>query len=148
MLEITGRQRVHAVIVCACIEHERQQHCVVDRRDVDADIGEDGQVVFDVLANFEDGVVFKDGFESGDGIFELDLLGGGGFEHVPCPVGIDMGERDIAGFIRGCGQRDTNKLCGDRIKTICFGVYGEDASVAGAFDPVVKTGKRGDGFIG
>ena len=49
MAEMFFRELVEAVIVASGIEHIRDQHRVVDRRDVDAAAGEDEAVVLDVL---------------------------------------------------------------------------------------------------
>jgi len=46
-------QLVHAVAMLAGIEHEGEQHGVVDRADLDVVAAEHGHVVFDVLADLQ-----------------------------------------------------------------------------------------------
>ena len=73
--EVEFGEFVHAVIVLAGFKDERDQHGVVDWRDGDAAALEDREIVFDVLADLEDGGVFQDRLQRGDGVVQFDLVG-------------------------------------------------------------------------
>jgi len=62
MAEVAGRQIVHAMVPAPGIERVRQQHRVVERRDVrHAVAAQHDQIVFEVLADLEDGRVGEQG---------------------------------------------------------------------------------------
>ncbi len=115
MFEVAFRQRVHAVIVLAGIQDIGEQHRVIDGRDIDLVRGEDREVVFDVLADLEDGRVFEHRFQRAQGIRHANLAGRIRAKHVAVTgiVRIDMGERDVAGLVGGQGERDPDKICDD-----------------------------------
>ena len=71
--EVEFRQRVHAVAVEPAVEHIRQHHGVVNRRDGDAEPGQDLHVVLDVLPHLEDCRVPQKGGQQGQGLERRDL---------------------------------------------------------------------------
>ena len=74
MAEVKLGQLVHAVAVQPAFEDVGDQHGIVDGRDVDAVAGEDGHVVFGVLADLQDGGVFEQDLEFGEGLAAIELF--------------------------------------------------------------------------
>jgi hypothetical protein len=72
--EVEFGKFIHAVIVLASLQHEGQQHGVVDRPHIDAEAAEDRHVVLDVLPDLEDGAVFQQVFEQFQSGRHVDLL--------------------------------------------------------------------------
>jgi hypothetical protein len=52
-------QRVHAVLTASPVERVREQHRVVERRDVDAVLFHHQQVILDVLPDLQNARIFK-----------------------------------------------------------------------------------------
>jgi hypothetical protein len=75
VVEIALGEVVQAVAVLAAVEHEGQQHRVVDRRDPDAVLLEHVEVVLDVVADLEHARVLEQGPELLDHGLERELVG-------------------------------------------------------------------------
>ena len=73
LAEIELGQLVHAVVVLAGVEHEGQQHGVVDRADLDAVAAQHAHVVLDVLADLQHRGVFQQRLQLVDHRLEREL---------------------------------------------------------------------------
>ena len=84
MAEVAFGESVHAVRVAAAVEHIREQHRIVEWRDLDAVVLHDQRVVLDVVPDLQDGRVFEQrtqDFECFDGR-ELRRAGIGAAEEI------------------------------------------------------------------
>ncbi len=73
MIEITLAQKVHPMIVQAAILRVAHQHCVIDRRHLDADPRQNLGVIFHVLTDFQNGGIFQHRLEHGQSGIEIHL---------------------------------------------------------------------------
>ena len=168
-------QLVHAVAMKAAFQHIGKQHGVIHRRHRDPVIGEHRLVVFEVMADLQDGGVFEQGSEQGQRLVVRNLVG-----HQPvltafaaalvllpvlaiaeveatlgrrCPVG----ERHVTSRAGFDGQRHPHQLGGHGVKRGGLGVHGHMTGLLRTGDPVQKcclvahqnivTG-RADSFVG
>ena len=140
VLQVSLRQRVHAVIVLARIQYVRQQHRVINRRDIDVVRGEDREVVLDILPDLQDRRIFEHRFQSAQCILHADLPWRICAKHVSVAriVWIDMRERDVAGFIRCERQGYADKVGRDGIETVGLCVNCNIALFGGACDPLFQ----------
>ena len=73
LVEVALGQLVHAMAVLAAVEHEGEQHRVVDRADLDAVALQHGDVVLDVLADLQHARVLEQRLQLLDRLLERNL---------------------------------------------------------------------------
>ena len=148
MREMAQGEIVHAVAVAPGIEHVGHQHRVVIGVDVDAAPGKDQPVVFQVLADLEDGHVLEHRLHRGERVRFRNLavarLAG---EQAAAVAALAMADRHIAGFIRRHGHGEAAQMRLHRIEAGGLGVDRHMAGLVGAGDPVLQSLQRADGFI-
>ena len=154
--EVEAGQLVHAVAVQPALEDVGQQHGVVDRGHADAAPGHDGEVVFAVLGDLEDGGVFQQGLEPGQrrGLVDLDQgLAGVGLAAEIEAAGVGgrlmlMGQGDVAGVIGADGEGDAAQARVGGAEGIGLGVEADDAGRRGAGDEGVEVFEGLDTAVG
>ena len=126
-------------LVVAGIEHIGDQHRVVDRRDLDAALGEHVPVELHVLADLEHAGVFEQRLQQRERLAPPRIWPGARPpppKRSPSPCA--MADRDVAGLARRDGERDADEIGLHRIERSRLGVEGDDAGVVGARDPAAR----------
>ena len=141
-------QFVHAVTMQTALQHMRQQHRVVAGADHDVVAGQNLDVIFDVLADFQDSRAFQHRFQQLDGAGHGNLFRGILAAAVATVAEIkraltaaaNMAERDITGLSGFGGQRDTDQLCLQRVERGGFRINSHHTKPAGFSDPAFQRG--------
>ena len=138
------------------LEDVGQQHGVVDRGHADAAPGHDGEVVFAVLGDLEDGGVFQQGLEPGErrGLVDLDQ----GFAGVGLAAEIEaagtghglvlMRQGDVAGVIGADSQGDAAQAGMGGAEGIGLGVEADHPRCRSAGDEGVEVFEGLDTAVG
>ena len=122
-------ERIHAVVVAgrARVERVGDQHRVVDRRDVDAALGEHVHVELDVLADLEDARRLEQRLQQRDRFRLRDLAGRKAAAVEEIVRAVAMADRNVAGLARLDRQRDADEIGLQRVGRGRLGVEGDDA---------------------
>ena len=123
----------HAVLAAPGIKIEADHHRVVDRRDVDADLGQHVHIILAVLEHLEDGLVFQQRLQRSERRVH-GYLRGLLRKHIAPAVG----KRDVAGVIRPQCEAHTDQIGADGIERSGLGIDRYQPRGAGAGDPVFK----------
>ena len=82
VMEIAFGQLVHTVIVHAGMHDKAEQHCVINRRCAHAIAGQDRHIIFEIMPDLKDGIVFEQTFERFQRLILVDLARRIGAKHV------------------------------------------------------------------
>ncbi len=126
---------IHAVRTLARVERVRHQHGVIERRHVDAVLGEHVEVVLDVLADLEDRRILEQRLQQRQCFHDRHLHDAVVGAKVEAAGAGAMGERHVARFSRRDGHGETDQLGHHGIDRGRFGVEGEPAGRIGLGDP-------------
>jgi hypothetical protein len=127
------RELVHAMAVEAAFQGIGHQHRVLDRRHLDAETAEDQEIVFEILADLEDGDILQHRLQQRDDIGDGQLLdlGAGEIETVAGA----MADRNVAGQARIGGERDAGDIRLHRVERGGLAVERDVALLAGCAPP-------------
>ena len=107
VVQVDLGQLVHTVTVQHAVQHKGDGERIVERRNADAALQEDEKIVFYVLADLEDGIVFEKRLQALEnlrfGKLRDDALVAGKIQAVAGA----MAAGNITGFARRDGERDT-----------------------------------------
>ena len=151
--QVQLRQLVHPVPMQPAFQHIGHQHGVIYRVQPDAALQEDGGVVFQVLADLQDAVVFQQRLEPWqhigfghlhNGVLAILRLG----QVQGQPVAAAMAAGHITGLARRNGQRHAAQAGGHGVQRSGFGIHADQAFFARARDPGVQVLGGCDGDIG
>ena len=132
----------------ACVHGVRHQHGVVDRGNGDAKACEDLGVVFHVLADFQNGIVFQQRFQQGQHHIAGQLPFGQGHSAQQVIGAGAVQQGDIGGLARIDTQRDPHNLGLHLIQTGGFGIHRQIAPRISAADPSFQSVGIADAGIG
>ena len=134
---------VHAMAVQPAFQHIGHQHGVIDRIEPDAALQEHQRVIFQVLADLQDAIVFQQRLQPRQhiGLGHLDdgvaaVLRGRQIQRKP--VALAMAAGNVTGLARRHRQRHAAKPRGHGIKRGGFGIDTDQPGLARPRDPAVQ----------
>ncbi len=140
------RQFVHAVAVQNGFEHEGNQHRVVERRHMNAALGEHQVVVFHVLRDLQHARIFQQRLQMLQHFHFRQLHDLGRVAQVE-PVGRAVRTRNVASLVRRHAQADAAQSRLHRIERGRLGVHGHLAGLARPRDPAMQALQGRNCFI-
>lgn len=142
--QVNLRRLVHAVACQALprIEVEAHDDGVVIGGDLYPVAAQDGDVIFEVLADLEDAVVLQQRFQSGE-----DEIPGKLFGLLREHVLAAMADRNVAGGVGTDGEADAHQRAGHAVEHVRLRIDGDQPLGPGGGDPAVERVFRHHRFI-
>ena len=110
-------QFIHAVAVIACVKVKAHHHRVIKRGDRQTVLRQHRHIIFEILADLQDAVIFKQWFNPRQSIGERQLIGLFG-KHI----GTAVLQGHIASLSGRSRQAKTNQPRGYRLQTVGLGI--------------------------
>ena len=133
MAKVKLRQFVHAMIMASRVEREAEHQRIVERRDQDAVPRENGHVIFEILADFQDRWIGHQPAQSVERRARVDLV-----RLFSEQIGAAMRERDIARLARRGRETEPDDPCLRRVEPVGLGIDRDDAACCGFGNPAVE----------